>query len=77
MSASYLPAAASMWGEEGEGTLTIEVWDGSQIRGTFTFIAEERFVSDPRVVEVSGTFDFVSGVGPAPLAPLMPVTGSR
>jgi hypothetical protein len=61
MSASYMPAEASTWGEEGEGTLAIEVWDGSQIRGTFTFIAEERFVSDPRVVEVSGTFEFVSG----------------
>jgi hypothetical protein len=61
MSASYLPAAVSMWGEEGEGTLTIEVWDSSQIRGTFTFIAEERFVADPRVVEVSGTFHYESG----------------
>lgn len=57
-SASYLPATASMWGEEGSGSLTIDAWNRSRIIGSFTFVAEERFIADPRVVEVSGTFEF-------------------
>jgi hypothetical protein len=61
MSASYVPATGTMWGEVGEGTVSIDVWDASRIRGTFTFVAEERFVADPRVVEVAGTFEFETG----------------
>lgn len=57
-SASYLPATGTVWGEEGRGSLTISRWDLSRVEGSFSFTAEDRFADPPRVVRVTGTFDF-------------------
>jgi len=56
-SAFYSPNNDDLWGQEGTGELVITRWDHERIQGTFTFMAEERLVDDPRQVLVEGTFD--------------------
>lgn len=56
-SAFYSPVTDDLWGQDGTGTLTITRWDHSRIQGTFSFMAGERLVDNPRQVLVEGTFD--------------------
>lgn len=55
--ASY-QSADGIWGQVGIGSLHIEGWDGAEVRGTFTFVAEEWFVEPFREIQISGGFRF-------------------
>lgn len=57
--ATYVPATESLWRASGIGTLVIETWTATEVAGTFSFPAEERFSSEATVVEVTGGFRFV------------------
>lgn len=53
----YGPGSDDIWGLDGIGTLVITRWDNARIQGTFSFMASERLVGEPREVLVEGSFD--------------------